>query len=124
MNTSASRSASTRWRQLLPAALIAATALGTITHPAIAKAEWDIGLYDRCMKHNDAFTCCYLSDGKWDQQHNKCVAPALKESVGPKPSKPARPVPVGPRRPSPTPRRSRRTTTRGRNYSACLTGGR
>jgi hypothetical protein len=36
-------------RRLVAAALFMAAALGVFGHPAIARADWDIGEYDQCM---------------------------------------------------------------------------
>ena len=72
-----------------------ALTLGMAIGPAaVANAlpPWDIGAYDRCMAQytdeelladadNAARFCCAESDGIWDSNTAKCVAPAV-ESQG------------------------------------------
>ena len=80
----------TSLRQLLPAALLAATAafgLSAVGSPATASAapsEWDIESYDMCMdtKIDDpseklAWTrkCCLDSGGVWNDTMGKCQSP-------------------------------------------------
>lgn len=88
----------------IPAALIAAACAfggGTIGSTAIASAapEWDIGLYDDCMKGVNkpdpseqlAWTrkCCLDSGGVWNDSLGKCQSPpaqpAQRPGVAPRP---------------------------------------
>jgi hypothetical protein len=106
MTASSPRAACTWRRQLAPAAIVAvAAALGTLSHPALAHAEWDIGAYDFCMRDVTVMggyqerNCCDLSGGVWrgGPDGNKCVAPSANEAKNPPaPQNPGRPVPVGP----------------------------
>jgi hypothetical protein len=66
-------------RRLVAATLFMAAALGVLGHPAIARAEWDIEEYDRCMATpsntwHHAYDCCVISGGQWNSTGN-CVAP-------------------------------------------------
>lgn len=81
----------TSLRQLLPAALLAATAafglsaVGTLATASAAPTEWDIGLYDDCMGLNPsgdpsekiawARKCCLDSGGVWNDAMGKCQSP-------------------------------------------------
>lgn len=81
-------------RQLLPAAILAATALfgasavGTLATASAAPMEWDIEDYDHCMKgvnHDDpseqlAWTrkCCLGSGGVWNDAMGKCQSPPME----------------------------------------------
>ena len=81
----------TSLRQLLPAALVAATAafgLSAVGSPVTASAapmEWDIERYDVCMKFGSfddpsekiAWTrkCCRDSGGVWNDSLGKCQSP-------------------------------------------------
>lgn len=86
----------TSLRQLLPAALLAATAafgLSAVGPPATASAtqmEWDIENYDICMdKDIDdpseklAWTrkCCLGSGGVWNDTMGKCQSPPKDASA-------------------------------------------
>lgn len=80
-------------RQLLPAALFAATALfgasavDSLATASAAPTEWDIGNYDECMKgvnYDDpsqqlAWTrkCCKSSGGVWNDAMGKCQSPPM-----------------------------------------------
>ena len=86
---------STQLRRLAPAILIATAAFGAVAGvstalPPSASAEfgfWDVIAYDDCATDVTRGTpdpttinellkvCCMNSDGVWDYQHNKCVAP-------------------------------------------------
>jgi hypothetical protein len=77
--------------QLLPAALLAATAalgqsgVGSIATASAAPMEWDIERYDDCMKIGSlddpsekiAWTrkCCLDSGGVWNDSLGKCQSP-------------------------------------------------
>ncbi len=81
----------TSLRQLLPAALLAATALfgasavDSLATASAAPTEWDIESYDDCMKGMDlddpsekiAWTrkCCIDSGGVWNDAMGKCQSP-------------------------------------------------
>lgn len=85
------RTASTRLRELLPAALVAAALFGALADPAIASAapEWDIEAFDYCMdqglNHPGVVTdyewevweegCCMHSGGVWNDTTKECGAP-------------------------------------------------
>src|SRR5258708_31243922 len=71
-------------RRLVAATLFTA-ALGVFGLPAIARAEWDIGMYDQCMATpsntwHHAYDCCVISGGVWNSAGN-CGAPV--EVAGP-----------------------------------------
>lgn len=76
----------TSLRQLLPAALLAATAaFGSAATASAAPIEWDIERYDDCMNGNTstdpsekiAWTrkCCKDSGGVWNDAMGKCQSP-------------------------------------------------
>ena len=104
--TSTASTASFRLRRLVPAALFAsAVAVGasTLADPAIASAarDWDIGEYDECVDWwydhmDDAGTggffkdCCIQSGGVWNEDLQKCGAPAGEDAER---TTPARVVP-------------------------------
>lgn len=83
----------TSLRQLLPAALLAATAalglstVGSIATASAAPTEWDIERYDDCMKGGPsddpsetiAWTrkCCLDSGGVWNDSMGKCQSPPM-----------------------------------------------
>jgi hypothetical protein len=87
---------------MAPAGLFAiAAAFGSITYPAAANAEWDIGAYDTCMNlyHRPAVNCCLDSGGVWTGNNageGKCVAPPANENFTPTPQTPVPRAPVGP----------------------------
>jgi hypothetical protein len=107
---------SCRLSQILPAALIAATAAFGIsalagTAPASAlpdtPGEWDIGAYDNCVSSGEGqlpdkpnaeedhkHYCCINSGGIWDATAKKCVAPPAQPAEAPQTRLPGR-VPVG-----------------------------
>jgi hypothetical protein len=100
------RTGSVRWRQLVPATLIAAAAaLGNVTQSAVAHAEWDIQTYDNYKKVPDSEfphgprepQCCKLSCGVMSGM--KCdgypEGPGPAKPVGPTPTV-ANPPPVTP----------------------------
>ncbi|MFZ0831807.1 MAG: hypothetical protein WAM92_01730 [Mycobacterium sp.] len=69
--------------------LLAGLAVGP---PATARAEdreWNIDMFDKCMAvpGNGEYYCCLISDGDWDDNRDRCVAPpALQAPQGPGPS--------------------------------------
>ncbi|MEO3758076.1 hypothetical protein ABGB19_07285 [Mycobacterium sp. B14F4] len=85
----------------------------TDPHPAPSR-EWDIGVYDECMAIGtlSAYKCCMYSDGEWDAENYKCVAPAPldagePEQTGTPPVLQNPPQQTGPAHPLvPTPRGS------------------
>jgi hypothetical protein len=92
-------------RQILPAALIAATAafgLGALAGTAPASAlpdtpgEWDIGAYDRCVNSGEnqlpdkpnaqedhLHYCCINSGGVWNAAQKKCQSPPAEPAPAP-----------------------------------------
>jgi hypothetical protein len=94
-------------RRLGAATLVTAAALGVFGHPAIARAEWDIGEYDQCMATpsntwHHAYDCCVISGGVWNSAGN-CVAPVNFNGPGQEeaPTETLRPV-MTPVMPPPT----------------------
>ncbi len=108
------RVASVTLRRLFPATLLAATATlagSAVGNPAVACAapgEWDVGVYDNCMRYldqrimagdvidedvqqNHVMQCCELSGGVWDPNSGfdgACGAPpavAADTSTAPAP---------------------------------------
>lgn len=106
---------SSRLQQILPAALIAATAafgISAVAGTAAAAAqpntggEWDIGAYDRCVNSGEnqlpdkpnaqedhIHYCCINSGGVWNAAAKKCQAPAAEPAEAPQTRLPGR-VPV------------------------------
>ena len=93
----------TRVSQCLAAtALMAGLAIGTAAI-ASAEREWDLGVYDDCMKGEDpgnqsmVRTCCLLSGGVWVDrkigQPGYCTAPAPLQNPEGQPG-PTEPPPV------------------------------
>jgi hypothetical protein len=103
----------------------AAIALGAtpLGYPAIAGAdpnngngpggEWDIGVYDSCMKNHPPFysdddkldwaiNCCYTSGGVWSSG-GRCVAPSAATTTSSPLGPPARVVPPNMAPPLPPP---------------------
>jgi hypothetical protein len=92
-------------RRILPAALIAATAvlgLTALAEPASASAlpdtpgEWDIGAYDQCVNSGENQLpdkpnaqedhlqyCCINSGGVWNASLKKCQAPPAEPAPAP-----------------------------------------
>jgi hypothetical protein len=66
----------------------------------IARAEWDIEAYDKCIATNGegyAAACCGFSGGEFNRQTWRCQAPpGLVESAPPPPPKPVIVTPVAP----------------------------
>lgn len=97
----------TSLRQLLPAALLAAsaacglTAVGSPVTASAAPIEWDIERYDDCMKGGAsddpseklAWTrkCCLDSGGVWNDGLGKCQSPPKDASATRWPGR----IPVG-----------------------------
>ena len=89
----------TRTGQFLAAASLTA-ALAVAAAP-IARAEWDIEAYDKCIATNGegyAAACCGFSGGEFNREKWRCQAPPGLEQSFPPPPPPRRVVvtPVAP----------------------------
>lgn len=80
-------SRSTRVTLFIAAFALAGTAFG---HAAVARADWDIEVYDNCLADHpspdgpslsEQHACCIESGGDWHT--NKCWAPVENSSIGP-----------------------------------------
>lgn len=112
------RSPVSLWGKGISTAFIGAAILvGTgFAQPAVvygAEKEWDIGMYDQCLKDNPGshhqHFCCHSSGGQWDYDNGKCTAPPARTAADVMPQAPigvydqVPPESQGPQAPRPLP---------------------